>query len=102
MSLSNLQRQIMHTTDRIGEPKTESARKALAGAEPACRCEVAHQTRLTAENARALIGEYDIVADGSDNFATRYLVADVCAELSVPLVTAAVGRFDGSVTTLKP
>ena len=58
--------------------------------------------RLTAENARALLRGYDLVADGSDNFATRYLVADICAELKIPLVTAAVGRFDGSVTVLKP
>ena len=63
---------------------------------------VPHAVRLTADNARELIAGYDVVADGSDNFATRYLVADLCAELQIPLVTGAVGRFDGSVTVLKP
>ena len=101
VSLTNLQRQVVHTTDRIGEPKTESARKALLALNPHVNIH-SHQTRLTAENAPSIIADYDIVADGSDNFATRYLVADVCAALHVPLVTAAVGRFDGSVTVLKP
>jgi molybdopterin/thiamine biosynthesis adenylyltransferase len=101
VSLANLQRQIVHTTDRLGEPKTESARKALSALNPHVNFQ-SHRTRLTRENAHAIIGSYDVVADGSDNFPTRYLVADVSAELHVPLVTAAVGRFDGSVTVLKP
>jgi molybdopterin/thiamine biosynthesis adenylyltransferase len=101
VSLSNLQRQIIHRTARIGTSKVESAREAIAGLNPHVAV-LPHEFRLTAENARELVGGYDVVVDGSDNFATRYLVADVCAELKVPLVTAAVGRFDGSVTVLKP
>jgi len=101
VSLANLQRQIIHRTDRIGEAKTEGARGAIAALNPHVRV-VEHAVRLTADNARELLQGYDIVADGSDNFATRYLVADICAELKIPLVTGAVGRFDGSVTVLKP
>jgi molybdopterin/thiamine biosynthesis adenylyltransferase len=101
VSLSNLQRQIIHASDRVGTPKAESARQTIAAINPHVEV-IAHQTRLTAGNVRELIRGSDIVADGSDNFATRYLVADACAEMKVPLVTAAVGRFDGSVTVLKP
>jgi molybdopterin-synthase adenylyltransferase len=101
VSLSNLQRQVIHTSDRVGEPKVESAKETLAGINPHVAV-VTHQTRLTAENARDILSGYDIVADGSDNFTTRFLMADVCAALRIPLVTAAVGRFDGSVTVLKP
>jgi molybdopterin/thiamine biosynthesis adenylyltransferase len=101
VSLSNLQRKIIHRTARIGTSKVESAREAIAGLNPHVAV-LPHEFRLTAENARELVGGYDVVVDGSDNFATRYLVADVCAELNTPLVTAAVGRFDGSVTVLKP
>jgi molybdopterin/thiamine biosynthesis adenylyltransferase len=101
VSLSNLQRQIIHATDRIGTPKVESASQMLAAINPQVTV-VRHQTRLAGDNADELISAYDVVADGSDNFATRFLVADRCAELGVPLVSAAVGRFDGSVTVLKP
>jgi molybdopterin-synthase adenylyltransferase len=101
VSLSNLQRQIIHASDRVGAPKAESARQTIAAINPHVEV-IAHQARLAGENVRELIGGADIVADGSDNFATRYLVADACAEMKVPLVTAAVGRFDGSVTVLKP
>jgi molybdopterin/thiamine biosynthesis adenylyltransferase len=101
VSLSNLQRQIIHSTDRVGQPKADSAREALRAINPHVEV-IPQRVRLTAENARELIRGSDVAADGSDNFATRYIVADVCAELKVPLVTAAVGRFDGSVTVLKP
>ena len=101
VSLSNLQRQIIHSTDRVGTPKAESAGATLRAINPHVEV-VPHRVRLTAMNARELIAGSEVVADGSDNFATRYLVADVCAALKVPLVTAAVGRFDGSVTVLKP
>ena len=101
VSLSNLQRQILHDSDKVGEAKVESAKAALARVNPHVDVEV-HALRLSAENADDLIGRYDLVADGSDNFATRYLTADRCAALRRPLVTAAVGRFDGSVTTLLP
>jgi molybdopterin/thiamine biosynthesis adenylyltransferase len=101
VSMSNLQRQVIHRSDRLGAPKVDSAAEAVAALNPHVRV-AAHRLRLDAGNAGDLIGGYDFVADGSDNFATRYLVADTCAELRVPLVTAAVGRFDGSVTVLKP
>jgi len=101
VSLSNLQRQVIHTSDRVGVAKVESAKETLAGVNPHVAV-VTHQTRLTAENAKDIVSGYDIVADGSDNFTTRFLTADVCAEAKIPLVTAAVGRFDGSVTVLKP
>jgi len=101
VSLSNLQRQVLHTSASVGAEKVESARQALAALNPHVRV-VPHPVRLDPANARGILAGYDIVADGSDNFATRYLVADLCAELRIPLVTAAVGRFDGSVTVLKP
>ena len=101
VSLSNLQRQIIHRTERIGAPKVDSARETLAGVNPHVRV-VAHATRLTAETAEAITAGYDLVVDGSDNLATRYFAADLCERLSIPMVTGAVGRFDGSVTVLKP
>ncbi|MEX3011190.1 molybdopterin-synthase adenylyltransferase MoeB [Hoeflea sp. TYP-13] len=101
VSLSNLQRQIIHDTDAVGVAKTKSADKAMKRINPHVVLEQ-HQTRINADNAAGLIARYDIIADGSDNFATRYLMADQCAEQKRPLVTAAVGRFDGSVTVLKP
>ena len=101
VGLSNLQRQIIHRSNRVGTPKTESALEAITALNPHVTV-IPHGTRLTADNARELIAGYAVVADGSDNMATRYALADACAELRVPLVTAAVGRFDGSVTVLKP
>lgn len=101
VALSNLQRQVIHDTASVGGAKTESARRAIGRINPNVGVEL-HPFRLTAENARALVAQYDIVADGSDNFDTRYAVADACSEEKRPLVTAAVGRFDGSVTVLKP
>ncbi|MGP2491572.1 molybdopterin-synthase adenylyltransferase MoeB [Mesorhizobium sp. PUT5] len=101
VSLSNLQRQVIHGTADIGAPKGESAAAAIARLNPHVKVEL-HALRLTAENAPALVCGYDLVVDGSDNFATRYAVADACAQEKRPLVHAAVGRFDGSVTVLKP
>lgn len=101
VSLSNLQRQIIHRTDRLGEPKVASAAEAIAQLNPNVDVEV-HPTRLAGHNAMALIANYDLVVDGSDNFTTRYLVSDACFFAQKPLITAAVGRFDGSITTLKP
>ncbi|MDX2158709.1 MAG: molybdopterin-synthase adenylyltransferase MoeB [Hyphomicrobiaceae bacterium] len=101
VSLSNLQRQIAHDTDHVGQPKVESARDAVGRINPHVTVEM-HETRIDAGNALDLIGRYDIVADGSDNFATRYLVSDACYLARRPLVFAAVGPFDGYVTTLKP
>ncbi|KQP95009.1 adenylyltransferase [Methylobacterium sp. Leaf113] len=101
VSLSNLQRQVIHATPDIGRLKVESARDAVVRLNPHVAVET-HAARLTAETAQSLIGTYDMVADGSDNFATRYAVSDACFHAGRPLVTAALGRFDGSLTTLKP
>ena len=100
VSLSNLQRQVIHATPDVGMRKVDSAEAAISRLNPHVAVET-HMTRLTAANALALISQYDIVADGSDNFATRYLVADACYFAKKPLVTAAVGTFDGSLTTLR-
>ena len=101
VSLSNLQRQVIHDTGAVGEAKIASAARSIARINPGVTVEP-HAMRLTAESAPDLVRAYDIVADGSDNFDTRYAVADACAAESRPLVHAAVGRFDGSVTVLKP
>ncbi len=100
VDLSNLQRQIVHTTDRLGVPKVESARAALAAVNPEVRV-IPHRQRLTAINARALIDGYDVIADGSDNFPTRFLVNDACYFAGKPLVSAAILRFDGQLATFK-
>lgn len=101
VSLSNLQRQVIHGTDDIGRAKTDSAADAIARINPHVLVE-RHAFRLTAENIAALLAQYDIVADGSDNFATRYLVSDAAFHAKIPLVTAAVGPMDASLTTLRP
>ncbi|PAP97331.1 molybdopterin-synthase adenylyltransferase MoeB [Mesorhizobium wenxiniae] len=101
VSLSNLQRQVIYGTDAVGMAKTDSAKTAIARINPNVAVEL-HNLRLTADNAPDLVARYDIVVDGSDNFETRYAVADACAAGKRPLVHAAVGRFDGSVTVLKP
>lgn len=101
VSLSNLQRQIVHDTPHVGAPKVESARDMIARLNPHVSIEM-HETRLDATNALEMVGAYDIVADGSDNFATRYLVSDACYLAGRTLVFAAVGPFDGHITTLKP
>jgi adenylyltransferase/sulfurtransferase len=100
VALSNLQRQVIHGTPEIGEPKVESAAAAIRRLNPHVTVHT-HAARLAAANALALIADYDVVADGSDNFATRYLVADACFFAKKPLVTAAVGIFDGTLTTLR-
>lgn len=101
VSLSNLQRQVIHDTAAVGTLKVESAKAAVARQNPHVAVET-HAVRLTGENAGELIGAYDLVADCSDNFTTRYVVSDACFVAKKPLVTAAVGQFDGSLTTLKP
>lgn len=101
VSLSNLQRQIIHDTAAVGRPKVDSAREAVRRLNPHVTVEI-HQVRLGAENGAALIGAYDIVADCSDNIPTRYAVSDECFRQRKTLVTAAVSQFDGSITTLKP
>jgi molybdopterin/thiamine biosynthesis adenylyltransferase len=101
VSLSNLQRQIIHATQNIGQTKAASASAAIERLNPHVTVK-AHELRLDEENAKSLVAGYDIVVDGSDNFATRYAVADACAAEKRPLVTASVGRFDGSLTVLMP
>ncbi|PZR55829.1 MAG: thiamine biosynthesis protein ThiF [Stutzerimonas stutzeri] len=101
VSLSNLQRQVIHDTAGLGTPKVASAEAAVARLNP-------HVTftgiaeRLTADTAARLLAGYDLLVDGSDNFDTRYASADAAEIARIPLVTGAVGRFDGSVTVLKP
>lgn len=101
VSLDNLQRQVAHDTPHVGIAKVESARETVLRLNPHVNVETFAE-RLTAANALDVIGQFDIVADGSDNFATRYLVSDACYFAKKPLVFAAVGPFDGYVTVLKP
>lgn len=101
VSLSNLQRQVLYGTPDIGRAKVESASAAIAKLNPHVKV-TALRTRLMGDNARAMIGAFDVIADGSDNFATRYIVSDACFYEKRPLVTAAVGAFDGSLTVLRP
>jgi molybdopterin-synthase adenylyltransferase len=100
VSLSNLQRQVIHRTADVGQPKVASAAAAVAGLNPHVAVET-HPARLTAGNALDIIGRYDLAVDGSDNFATRYLVSDACFLARKPLVTAAVATFDGTLTTIR-
>jgi adenylyltransferase/sulfurtransferase len=100
VSLSNLQRQIAHRTADIGRAKTASAADAALAINPHVKIET-HQLRLTAENALDLISRYDIVADGSDNFASRFLIADACFFARRTLVSAAVSEFSGQLSTFK-
>ena len=100
VSLSNLQRQIIHTTPEIGRRKVDSAAEQIRRAQSACAVRIACR-RLNAANAMAVIGGYDLVLDGSDNFETRYLVSDACFLAAKPLITAALGQFDGSLTTIR-
>jgi molybdopterin/thiamine biosynthesis adenylyltransferase len=100
VSLSNLQRQVIHGTPDVGIPKVDSAAATVRRLNPHVAIDT-HAVRLTGENALDLIGRYDLVADGSDNFATRYLVSDACYFARRPLVTAAVGTFDGTLTTIR-
>jgi molybdopterin-synthase adenylyltransferase len=100
VSLANLQRQVIHTTPDVGRPKVESAAALIGRLNPHVAVEP-HHCRVTAANALDLIARYDLVADGSDNFATRYLVSDACYFAQKPLVTAALGPFDGTLTTIR-
>jgi adenylyltransferase/sulfurtransferase len=100
VALSNLQRQVIHATAEVGNLKVETAAGAIRRLNPHVAVET-HALRLAATNAVDIIRGYDIVADGSDNFETRYLVADACFFAKKPLVTAAVGVFDGTLTTLR-
>ena len=101
VALSNLQRQILFTTADVGVPKAEAAKQTLHALNPGVNV-IAHAFRLTSANARALVSDYDVVADGCDNFETRFAVADACVTLGKTLVSAAVGRFEAQIATFKP
>jgi adenylyltransferase/sulfurtransferase len=101
VALSNLHRQILHGTEDVGRPKTASATEAIMRLNSNVSVEPLG-LRLEAENARELVKRYDVVLDGSDNFTTRYALSDACYRERRPLVTAALGEFDGTLTLLKP
>jgi molybdopterin/thiamine biosynthesis adenylyltransferase len=100
VSLSNLQRQVIHSTNDVGREKTEGAGAAIARLNPHVKFN-GIATRLNAKNAIELISAHDVVLDGSDNFSTRYLVSDACFFAKRPLVTAALGTFDATLTTIR-
>lgn len=100
VSLSNLQRQVLHTTGDIGDAKVDSAAAAIARLNPHVVVE-RHAVRIAAGNALDLIAQYDLVIDGCDNFATRYLVSDACYLAKKPLIAGALGTFDAAITTLR-
>ncbi|MGB3328833.1 MAG: molybdopterin-synthase adenylyltransferase MoeB, partial [Thermomicrobiales bacterium] len=97
VDFSNLQRQILHTTDRIGTPKVDSARETLTALNPDVTI-ISHTVRLSKDNVLDIVRDYDLVVDGSDNFATRYLVNDACVLLDKPNVHGSIFRFEGQVS----
>lgn len=100
VDLSNLQRQVLHSTRRIGASKVDSAREAVAAINPDVTI-VPHNLRVDADSVLDLIAGYDVIADGSDNFPTRFLINDACRLAGKTLVSAAVLRFDGQLATFK-
>jgi adenylyltransferase/sulfurtransferase len=100
VDLSNLQRQVIHAAGDIGAPKVDSAGETVTGINPNISF-VPHHLRLNAENANELIGAYDVIADGSDNFSTRFLVNDTCHLAGKPLISAAILRFEGQIATFR-
>jgi len=97
VDISNLQRQVLHGTSGVGRPKLESARARIHDLNPHVNVET-HETRLTSDNALDILGAYDIVVDGTDNFATRYLTNDACVLLGKPNVFGSIFRFDGQAS----
>lgn len=98
---SNLQRQVLHTTDRVGMSKVESARIAINALNPDVNV-VGHEVRIGPGNAHDIVSQYDIIVDGVDNFDTRYLLNDLSVELGKPNVSASILSFDGQITTFLP
>ena len=98
---SNLQRQIIHSTDRVGTPKTESARVTIEGLNPDVDV-VEHRTRLDASNVIEVLRDYDVIVDGADNFPTRYLLNDASVRLRKPVVSASILGFEGQISTFAP
>jgi molybdopterin/thiamine biosynthesis adenylyltransferase/rhodanese-related sulfurtransferase len=98
---SNLQRQVIHTTDRVGQPKTASAKQSIAALNPDVEV-VEYNIRLDADNILEVIEDYDIIVDGADNFPTRYLLNDASVRLRKPVVSASILAFDGQISTFMP
>ncbi len=101
VDLSNLQRQILHTTATLGQPKVESGRKMLAALNPDITVKT-YQENVSADNIMGLLHDYDVILDGSDNFSTRFLVNDACFFAKKTLVSGSIFRFEGQLTTIKP
>jgi adenylyltransferase/sulfurtransferase len=101
VDFSNLQRQLLHGTSDVGRPKAESAKETIQELNPNVEV-VLHTTRLTSENAMSILGDYDIVVDGTDNFPTRYLTNDACVLLRKPNVYGSIFRFEGQASVFAP
>jgi len=101
VEISNLQRQILHSTNTIGMPKTDSAREKLAALNPDVKI-ITYQERITEENASAIINDYDIVVDACDNLPVRYAVNDACMKLNKPYIHGSIFQFDGRATVFLP
>ncbi len=101
VDLSNLQRQILHTQDRIGQPKTESAKQTIQALNPDVRV-ITYQEKLTSKNIMDIIKDYDIVVDGCDNFPTRYLINDACVMAKKPNVHGSIFQFEGQASVFDP
>lgn len=101
VSLSNLQRQVLHDTGRIGDLKTDSAETAIHRINPDIKV-VCHSLRITPENATEILQAYDLVLDGTDNFDTRYLVNEICVALNIPLISAAMSQWEGQISLYDP
>ena len=101
VDLSNLQRQILHSTKTLNRPKVDSAKETIEALNPDVRV-VPYREKLTSENILEIIKDYDIILDGSDNFPTRFLVNDACFFLGKTLISGSIFRFEGQITTLKP
>lgn len=100
VDLSNLQRQILHTNDEVGNPKVESAERRINAMNPDTKI-IKHETMLTSENALDIMKDYDVIVDGTDNFPTRYLTNDACVLLGKPNIYGSIFRFDGLATVFK-
>ena len=98
---SNLQRQVIHDTTRVGAPKTESARQSIEALNPDVKV-IEHRTRLGPDNVLELIEPYDVIVDGADNFPTRYLLNDASVRLRKPVISASILAFDGQISTFVP
>ena len=101
VDLSNLQRQVLHSSDDLGRPKCISAKETMEGINPDVHV-IPHQVRLTSANVLDVVADYDIIVDGADNFPTRYLVNDACVLTGKPLSHAGILRFEGHITTIVP